>query len=450
MSSGTLVIDKLTRRKKISLILGIAIPAMIENILQTAVGFVDILFVSKLGIAEVAAVGVTNSILAVYMAMFMALGVGTSSLIARSIGSNDFVRAKAIARQSAWISTLLGVLFGLITLFFAEPLLDLMGAEPLVIEKASEYFRIVGASSLFISFMFNFGSILRAAGDTTTPMKVSVWVNLIHIVLDYILIFGFWKFAGIGLAGAAWATVIARLLGAFALYVTIRKSTVAFSLVEVFSFRNRFNLTELVYLSIPAAVERLVMRLGQVLYFGLIVHLGTTTFAAHMIAGNIELFSYMLGYGISIAATTLVGQYAGAKRADDAYSFGVLAAWIAVIMMSFGGVFLFFFSPWLATWFTTDKEVVDMVSTALRIDSFAQPALAVGLVLAGGLQGAGDTKSPMYSTAIGMWIVRILGIYMLAIHLEMGISGVWIAIAIDLFVRAIFLALRFRKQMTGR
>lgn len=196
-------------------------------------------------------------------------------------------------------------------------------------------------------------------------------------------------------------------------------------------------------MSTPAAIERLIMRLGQVVYFGLIVKIGSDTHAAHSIAGNIETFSYLPGYGLAVAATTLVGQSVGAKRSKEAYQYGMMTTWIAVVFMSFIGFFLYFFFPWFATWFTTDNNAVDMVITGLRIDAFAQPALAIGLVLAGALQGAGDTKSPMYSTAIGMWIIRVLGVYILGIHYGMGIAGIWISIAIDLYVRAIFLFYKF-------
>ncbi|MBB5325947.1 putative MATE family efflux protein [Anoxybacillus tepidamans] len=434
-----------TNKQKIRVILALAVPAMIENILQTVVGFVDTLFVSKIGLVEVTAVGIANAILAVYMAIFMALGTGTSALIARSVGAKDFEKAKSIAKQATWIAILIGLLFGLISLFFAEPLLKIMGAEPNVLEVAVTYFRIVAVPSVFISLMFVFGSILRAAGDTKTPMKVSVWINIVHIVFDYLLIFGFWKFGGLGITGAAWATVIARILGTIALYRYIVKSKLHFSLFDGFSFND--SPRSLIKLSTPAAAERLIMRLGQVLYFGLIVHIGTATYAAHTIAGNIEIFSYMPGYGLAVAATTLVGQNLGANQKKEAYSYGMLTTGIAVLFMSFIGVILYFFSPWFVTWFTTDKNVIDMVTTALRIDAFAQPALAIGLVLAGALQGAGDTKSPMYSTAVGMWVIRVIGVYILGIQMGTGIAGVWLSILIDLFVRAGYLLLRFKKKM---
>jgi putative MATE family efflux protein len=431
-----------TFKRKIRVILALAVPAMVENILQTVVGFVDTLFVSRLGLNEVTAVGIANAVLAVYIAIFMALGVGTSSLIARSIGAGDITKAKSIARQATLISIVTGLLFGIVSLLFSEQLLRLMGAESNVLSDGSSYFRIVAIPSIFISLMFTFGSILRAAGDTKSPMKVSWWINFIHIGLDYVLILGFLGiFKGYGVEGAAWATVIVRIIGTIALFLYIRRSKVAFSIFSKYSTKDSHSILKL---SIPAAIERLIMRLGQVLYFGLIVKIGADTYAAHTIAGNIETFSYMPGYGLAVAATTLVGQSIGAERFKQAYEYGIITTGFAVVFMSFVGILLFFLSPWFASWFTTEKEAVSMVVTALRIDAFAQPALAVGLVLAGALQGAGDTKSPMYSTAIGMWVIRVLGVYLLGIKMGMGIAGVWLSIAFDLYVRATYLFYKFK------
>ncbi|WP_257968079.1 MATE family efflux transporter [Peribacillus deserti] len=313
-----------------------------------------------------------------------------------------------------------------------------MGAEPKVLKEGAIYFRIVGVPSILISLMFIFGSILRAAGDTKTPMKVSWWINLVHIGLVYILIFGFSHIPGMGVAGAALATVIVRILGTGMLYYKIKQSSFSFSLLHK-QAESPSEYKSLILLSSPAAIERLIMRLGQIVYYGLIVRLGTETYAAHTIAGNIETFSYMPGYGLSIAAATLTGQSLGAGKERDAYQYGMLTTYIAVIFMSFIGILLFFLAPWFAAWFTTEQSAIDLVVTALRIDAFAQPALAVGLVMAGALQGAGDTKSPLYSTAVGMWVIRVAGVYVLGIVFGHGIAGIWLSIAIDLCARAIFL-----------
>jgi len=446
MSSNVLDMPSVTRSQKTKVILALAIPAMVENFFQTVVGFVDTLFVSQLGLIEVAAVGVTNAILAVYIAVFMALGVGASSLIAKSVGAGDFERAGDIAKQSTWVASMAGILFGVVTLFFAEPLLRMMGAEPNVLAEGAKYFRIAAIPSIFISLMTVFGSILRAAGDTKTPMKVGLWINILHIPLDYVLIFGILGSGGFGIAGAAWATTIVRIIGTIALYLYIRKTKLSFPVTRSFIFNREYALP-LLKLSTPAAIERLIMRFGQVLYFGLIVRIGTETYAAHTIAGNIEVFSYMPGYGLAVAATTLVGQHLGANRQKEAYQFGKLTTVIAVIFMSFIGVLLFFLSPIAASWFADETDVRNMVVTALRIDAFAQPFLAIGLVLAGALQGAGDTRSPMYSTTIGTWFIRVIGVYVLGISMGLGIAGVWLSIAIDLVIRALFLMYRFKLKL---
>lgn len=431
-------------KQKIKIVLALGIPAMIENLLQTVVGFVDTLFVSKIGLLELTAVGVTNAIMAVYLAVFLAMGIGISSLIAKSVGAGDIIKAKAIAKQSTLIAAILGIVFGLVTFFFAKPILQIMGAEPAVLSSGIVYFRIVAVPSIFISLMTIFGSILRAAGNTKTPMKVGLWINILHIGLDYILIFGLAGIPAMGIAGAAWATVIVRIVGTIALFMYIRKSELSFS----FRVKAGDYILPLLQLSIPAGIERLIMRFGQVLYFGLIVRIGTEVYAAHTIAGNIEIFSYMPGYGMAVAATTLVGQCLGAGRNDDAYRYGLYTTGVAVVFMSFVGVLLFVFSPVAATWFTDDPTVISMVTTALRIDAFAQPFLAIGLVLTGALQGAGDTKGPMYSTAIGMWAIRVIGVYILCIHFNYGIAGVWLSVAFDIFVRSIYLFARFKSRLT--
>ncbi len=203
----------------------------------------------------------------------MAVGIGASSLIARCLGAGEVDKAKAAARLSTMVAAITGLLFGIVTLFCAESLLRLIGTGPQAIAVGVVYFRIVAIPSIFISLMTVFGSILRTAGDTTTPMKVGIWINLIHIGLDYVLIFGLGDWEGWGIAGAAWATMSVRIMGAAVLYLRKGSST-AFTL-------------PLLRLSAPAAAERLMMRLGQVFYMGLIVRIGTDVYAAHLLAGHI-------------------------------------------------------------------------------------------------------------------------------------------------------------------
>jgi len=435
--------DKLRLMK----ILTLAIPASVEYLFQTAVGFVDTVFVAKLGLTEVAAVGITNTIMDAYIAIFMAVGVGASSLIAQSIGGNNHRKASEIARQATILAFLIGILFGVLTFFLANPLLRIMGAEPKVLADGTIYFHIVGINSVFISLMFVLGSILRGSGNTLMPMKISIWINIIHVGLDYFFIFGFGNMAGLGVQGAAWATVISRLLGMSALFIAVMKSNIKFSLFKGGILSNWIITKELVMLSLPTAIERLLMRTGQIFYIGLIISMGTFTYAAHIIAGNIETLVFMPAYGLAIAATTLVGQSIGAKRIDEAYNYGLLTAVVGILIMACVSILIFCLCPWFASWFTAEKNVIDLVVIALKIDAFSLPALTLTFVLSGALQGAGDTKTPMYSTVVGMWLIRVVGVYLLGIHWHMGIAGVYLSAAVDMILRAIFLSFKFKKHI---
>ncbi|MDU5334963.1 MATE family efflux transporter [Enterococcus sp.] len=428
-------------------ILALAIPATVENILQTAVGFIDALMISKIGLVAVTAVGIANTILNVYLALFIALGVGTSALIAQKIGAKRESEAQIITNQSVLLTIVISLLLALVSVLFGSPLLRMMGASDRILQESLTFFVIVGGGALFMGLMTIFGSILRATGDTKSPMKVSVVVNIGNIVIDYILIFGLGPIPALGVLGTAIGTVLSRVLGCWLLYrkVQLSKSPLDWSTLFASS-----NYRPLINLSIPATLERLVMRLGQVLYFGLIVSISAKTFAAHSIAGNIESFTYMPAYGLATAATTLVGNAIGALDPQQAKRYGYSAAKYGVIFMSLLGVILFFGAPFFASLFTSDQEALRQIVIALRIDAFAQPGLAISLITTGSLQGMGDTKSPLYSTAFGMWGIRVVGVIVLSKYLGLGIAGIWLSIAIDLYLRSLFLVYKFNHNLSDK
>lgn len=428
-------------------ILALAIPATVENILQTAVGFIDALMISKIGLVAVTAVGIANTILNVYLALFIALGVGSSALIAQKIGAKRESEAQIITNQSVLLTIVISLLLALVSVLFGSPLLRMMGASERILQESLTFFVVVGGGVLFMGLMTIFGSILRASGDTKSPMKVSVVVNIGNIVIDYILIFGLGPIPALGVLGTAIGTVLSRVLGCWLLYrkVQLSKSPLDWSTLFASS-----NYRPLINLSIPATLERLVMRLGQVLYFGLIVSISAKTFAAHSIAGNIESFTYMPAYGLATAATTLVGNAIGARDPQQAKRYGYSAAKYGVIFMSLLGVILFFGAPFFASLFTSDQEALRQIVIALRIDAFAQPGLAISLITTGALQGMGDTKSPLYSTAFGMWGIRVVGVIVLSKYLGLGIAGIWLSIAIDLYLRSLFLVYKFNHNLSDQ
>ncbi|MBM7615859.1 MATE family efflux transporter [Alkaliphilus hydrothermalis] len=430
----------------IETIMLLAIPAMIENILQVFIGVVDTYFVGKLGTEAIAGVGITNLTMNVYISFFLALGIGTTAIVSRYIGAKDHEKANHAVKQSLIMSIIIGLVFGGINLIFSKRLLLILGAEESVLEYALPYFICVAVPAVFICINMVLSSALRGAGDTKTPMKIAIVANVVNAVLDYILIFGIFNFNGFGILGAGLATTFSRVLSVVLLMIKINAKEAKINIY--FSKQWKIDiimLKSITKISIPAAVEKLIMRSGQLLYGGMIVKIGTGAYAAHNIAGTIETFSYLPGMGFGVAAATLVGQSLGGKKKDEAQSYGLMSYFLATGFMVIVGIIFYIFAPFLAGLFTEDEAVIGQVVQVLRLIALFQPFLCVTLVITSALQGAGDTRFPMYSSFIGIWGIRVLGVYILCMKLGFGLIGVWIAYVIDIIVRGVILMNRYLK-----
>ena len=437
---------KKIHKENIISIMALAIPAMIENILQVLLGTIDTYFIGKIGIEAIAGVGITNLIMNIYIAFFLALGVGTTAIVSRNIGANDIDNANKVVRQSIIMAIGIGSIFGVINLIFSKDILLILGAEERIIEYALPYFLSVAVPSVFLCLMMTLSSSLRGAGDTKTPMKVAFIINIINVILDYILIFGIFNFNGFGILGAGMATTISRIVGVVLLLWEINrdKTKIHINIFEKWYIEKSI-LKSITKIGFPAAIEKLIMRFGQLVYGGIIIKIGTEAYAAHNIAGTIESFSYLPGMGFGVAAATLVGQNLGAKKPDEAEKTGLISYFLATGFMVVVGMIFYIFAPFLAGIFSEDLEVIDLTAKALRIIALVQPFLSITLVITSALQGAGDTKFPMYSTFIGIWGIRVLGVYIIGLQLNLGLVGVWLAVAIDIVIRGIILIIRFMK-----
>ncbi|MGX7043036.1 MATE family efflux transporter [Leuconostoc holzapfelii] len=425
-------------------IFNIAIPTTIENVLQTMVGFVDTLMVAQIGLVAVTGVNLANTVLNVYLAVFLGIGIGTSSLVARKFGAGDIAGAQAVGQQAILLSTGLSSVVGILTIVFGRPLLSMIGATPATLSYAQPFLSWVGGLAIFMAGTTVLGSLLRAVGDAKTPMFTSLMANVINIMLDLILVRGFGPIPALGVYGIIIGTLAARVFSVGYLLLAVQQSRTAVK--WRWSWRNRPILAEIVQISLPAAGEKLVLRGGQVVYFSLIVAIGATTFAAHMIAGNIESFVYMPAYGLATAAAVLIGQNVGAKNKKIVQRIAELTVGYGILLLSLLGLVMFLTVPVMATWFTQDHVAIAQIVTALRIDAFSQPGLAVTIIIAGALQGMGDTKTPLWSTLIGMFGIRIIGVIVLGQWCDWGIAGIWIALGIDYDVRAIYLWLTWQKN----
>lgn len=446
MTEMTAAIKGFMKESDAKTIMALAIPAIIENVLQVFVGVVDTYFIGKIGTEAIAGVGITNLIMNIYIAFFLALGVGTTAIISRNIGADDIESANNTVKQSIILALVIGIFIGIINAVFSKEILLVLGTEEKVFQYALPYFYSVAVPSVFLCIMMILSSSLRGAGDTKTPMQIAIVMNMINIVLDYILMFGIFNFKGLGILGAGVATTVSRVAGVILLFMKINRNKVKIH-VNLFNkwHIDRVILKSITKIGLPAALEKLFMRFGQLIYSGMIIRIGTEAYAAHNIAGTIETFSYLPGMGFGVAAATLVGQNLGAGKKEVAQKAGLMSYFLAAIFMVLAGIFFYIFAPILASLFSKDPMVIDLVVKVLRIIALIQPFSSATTVITSALQGAGDTKFPMYSTLIGIWGLRVLGVYVLGLKLHMGLVGVWVAVSIDIGIRGIILMIRFLK-----
>lgn len=427
------------KRQTIEL-LSLALPIMIETVLQTLLGTTDTYFAGQLTDAAISGISVTNVVMNIFISFFAAVSIGTTALVSRNYGKKDLMQTAHCMSQSILSGILLGIGVGLFSLLFHEPILRLSGADHLILSYARPYYLIVAVPCVFLCLQQVLSSCLRAVKDTKTPMYATGFANILNIVLD--IFFIQLKF---GVVGLALATTISRFVGMLILLYQLKSHNRQLPFEKSGFKLDRAVIQSLLQTGIPAGTEKLIMRVGQLVYNGMILSIGANAYVAHNIAGTIESYSYIPAMGFGLAVSSLVGISLGEKSPKKAMTSTWMAYLLSAVCMVFIGLIFYYFSLPLAALFTKTKEVQYLVADVLRIIAFFQPFSALVQVMTNALQGAGDTKFPMYATVLGIWGIRLGVGYLFAIPFQLGLSGVWYAYALDLTIRGILLLTRFLK-----
>ncbi len=426
----------------------IALPAIGESYLQSLLGVVDSIFIAQLGLLAINSVGVTNIFNNTYIGVFAALSATLSVFLSRAFGAKDVKRSKSVIFHGIVLSVLLGLIFSIISTSFSESLLNLVGADEELKNRGGIYFKVVLGLTPFIALFTAQSSVFRAIGDTKTPLRVGLEMNAVHVVLDYFLIFGIGSsFGGLGLEGAAIAMILARIYGFLRLFIISQRIPSIALKTSDFKVMGSL-LKSMTKFAIPATLERLSMRLGQVIYFGLIVRMGTDAYAAHNIAGNFTAFASTIAGGFAVAASALIGQAIGKGNIEDIKEYRRWSYIQAAFSMTIITALLAFLSSWVGKLFTHNETVLHLLLIVLIIDTISQPFLASVTVDTAVVQAGGNSKFPMLVTFIGIWVIRTLGVYIFAWKLGYGLPAVWIAIALDNALRAgLFFWYRKKRQV---
>lgn len=422
--------------------------------MQTAVQYIDTAMVGVLGTAATAAVGSTSTVNWLVGSSVAALGIGFLAYISQAMGAGRKEHARRAAGQASLAVLVAGGLFTLITVSLSGFVPRWMQVDESVQALASRYFLILYLAMLPRSASIIFGSVLRAAGDTRTPMRVSIFMNLFNVVGNFFLIyeartvqlFGRGVFipgAGWGVTGAAAASAVSYLVGG----VLMTRAILRHKAISPKGYGMKPDaeiLKPCLKVALPNMLQRFCTSLGYVVFASMINSLGEISTAAHTIANTVESAFYIPGYGMQAAAATLTGNAIGAKNKKQMQSMGRVIVWAEIVMMIITGSLLYIFAPQAVSIFSREAEVILLGGTVLRMVALSEPFYGVSIVTEGMLQGAGQTGMPFVFNIICMWGVRIIGTFVCVRLLGMGLTSAWACMIADNMLLLVLFRIYYR------
>ena len=439
--------NKGLNKEMIATILTLAWPTMLEQLMQTAVQYIDTAMVGVLGTQATAAVGATATVNWLVMGTVSALGVGFLSYIAQALGAGDREKASSATAQAALVTLTAGIFFTGLTLGVGSFIPTWMQVDESIRPMAGRYFLILYSPMLFRTATVIFGTLLRAAGDTRSPMRNGIMVNVLNVTLNFLLIYPTreislwgWEFmmpgAGWGVEGAAAASAIAFAAGGIRITWVLWRHPLLSPRGQSWK-PDRTILKTCMKTALPNMFQRFGTSLGYVAFASMVNSLGDTSTAAHTIANTVESAFYIPGYGMQTAAATLAGNAFGArdrKRLEDVANMFLP---LEVALMTVSGAALFFLAPPLVQLFSKDPEVTRLGVTVLRMVAVSEPFYGFPIIMEGLMLGVGNTKKPFVYNILGMWGVRIVGTWICTQLLSFGLVSAWgcmIAHNLTLFV----------------
>ncbi len=427
--------DKYDARSTIKVILILAWPIIAEQLMQTAVQYIDTAMVGSLGTQATAAVGATGSVNFLLFSVLTALGVGFLSHIARACGAGDSKRAKELSAQAFVVVLAAGIFLTGLFLSLASHIPVWIRADEAIRDMAATYFFIITLPVLPRAATLILGTALRAAGDTKTPMKAGIAVNLVNVSLNFLLIYPTRRLtlfgltftmpgAGLGVVGAAAASAIGFLVGGILITIAFWRHP----MISPKGMKIRPDWTILVpclKTALPNILQRFGVSMGFITFGSMINSLGQASTAAHTIATTVEQLFYIPGFAMQTAASTLTGNAYGARDNRLMKRYASLFVPIQLGLMSMAGVLLFLSAPFMVRIFSDNPQVIEMGSTVLRMVAISEPFFGFSIITEGFMFGVGKTKPPFVFNITGMWCVRIVGTYICTQILGFGLASAW-------------------------
>lgn len=412
-------------------ILTLAWPTMLEELMQTAVQYIDTAMVGTIGTQATAAVGATSTVNWLIGSTISAIGVGFLSFVSQACGAGDTKRAGKASSQAVLAVLVCGTFFTALMLALSGKVPVWMQVDPAIQDLAARYFFILYTPMLARTAITIFGTLLRSAGDTKTPMRVGFLVNGINVILNFLLIYPTRAVLGVTVFGAGWGVIGAAVASAISFVIGGVCITVVLWRHPLLSPRGQKLrpdwdvLKPCLRVALPNALQRFGTSLGYVAFASMINSLGEITTAAHTIANTVESAFYIPGYGMQTAAATLAGNALGAGDNRRVKELARMILFIEVSLMIVSGSLLFLFAPNMMRLFSKDAQVIALGVTVLRMVAVSEPFYGVSIIVEGMMQGMGNTLMPFVCNIAGMWGVRIVGTFICTQLLEMGLVSAW-------------------------
>ncbi len=437
-------------------VIRIAWPSFVELLLTQLASMVDLMMVGsmggtahpEIGTQALAAVGLTTQPKFLLMAAFVAMNTGVTAMVARYKGRNDREKANLVVRQGLLFTFCATVILSILGFLFARPMVIFMGStEEVVTQWATQYLQIQMIGFMTMALTSTITASLRAVGDSKTSMIYNLIANMVNVCFNWLLINGNLGFPAWGVAGASFATVIGQFVAFVIAARVILKGNGFLKLEMKKGFRpDRAVLGDMLNIGLPAMVEQLLMRAGIIIYAKTVASLGTTLFATHQVCMNIQALSFMTGQAFAVSATTLMGQSLGKRRTDMAQAYTSRTRTVGFCFsMLLAAVFVLFGGD-IVGLYNSDPEIIRIGGQIMLIVALLQPFQGSQFIIAGGLRGAGDTRTTAMITFITVLIVRPLTAIVL-VNAGFGIYGAWAALAADQILRT---ALVFARYKSGK
>lgn len=445
----------MTIRQQAYLAVSLSIPAILSQISAILMEYIDASMVGHLGADEAASIGITAPAVWMFTGLCVTLATGFGVQVAHHIGASNHIGARNILRQAIVICSAFGCLMSAIGLIISPHLPYWLGGDESIASDASTYFSIYSLALIILQMGYLASNMLRCAGNMKVPTICNIVMCILDVIFNFFLIFPTREAvilgvnvtipgAGMGVEGAGWGTFLAALVsGLLLIWFMLYRSRDLHIMGERGSFRpTRRCLFRAFTISSPLALERIVMCGAQLVITAIVAPLGSVAIAAHSFAITVEGLCYMPGYGISEAATTLVGQSAGSGRSELTRRFAYITLAMGMFIMAIMGVVMYIGAPTMFGLMTENRDIVELGTRIIRIEAFAEPMFAASIVVYGIFVGLGRTIIPTTINFTSIWVIRItLAFFLVPSY---GLVGVWIAMCVELCARGIMFLLLFR------